>query len=70
MLFAEERNEEIIKNEVKSNEKISEVVKLVSFLDEKRTQMMSILLSRFPYSVNDIYKILIDFSIDNLELSK
>jgi len=28
------------------------------------------MLSRFPYTVNDIYKILINFKIDELELSK
>jgi len=56
--------------EDKIEEKVVETIKVKTFLDDKRSQMMSILLSRFPYTVNDVYKILIEFKIDEVELCK
>ena len=68
--FAEEKKEEVIKKVTKTEEKVIETIKLKTFLDDKRSQMMSILLSRFPYTINDVCKILIEFKIDEVELRK
>ena len=67
--FSEEVKQEIKKIPNKQEEKI-ETIKLKTFCDDKRSQKMSILLSRFPYSTNDVYKILINFKTDILEYSK
>ena len=69
--FAEEKKQEtIIKKEVKKDEEKVESIKLKTFLDDKRNQMLSIMLSRFPYTVDDLYKVLVKFDYDVFEQSK
>lgn len=68
--FAEfKKAETIIKKEVKQEEKV-ESIKQKTFLDDKRNQMLSIMLSRFPYSEDDLYKVLVKFDYDVFEQSK
>ena len=69
--FAEEKKQEtIIKKELKKDEEKVESIKLKTFLDDKRNQMLSIMLSRFPYTVDDLYKVLVKFDYDVFEESK
>jgi len=70
--FAEQKKEEtIIKKVVKQEEeKVVESIKLKTFLDDKRNQMLSIMLSRFPYTDEDLYKVLVKFDYEVFEQSK
>lgn len=67
--FAEEKKEEIPKKVLKTEDKI-ETKKLISLLDDKRNQMLSIMLSRFPYTLNDMNAILVKLEISQLECGK
>ncbi len=68
--FGEEKKQElIIKKQIKQEIGV-ESIKLKSFLDDKRNQMLSIMLSRFPYTEDDLYKVLVKFEYEVFEQSK
>ena len=69
--FGEQKKQElIIKKDVKQEQKVAGSIKLKSFLDEKRNQMLSIMLSRFPYTEDDLCKVLLKFDYEVFEQSK